>query len=255
MRTGRAQLLRPYPHFTGIAAATNTGYSYYHSLQVQTERRFSRGFTFQAGWTWSKFMEGAAFLNDADLYMEKVISAQDFPHRLSVSGIWELPFGRGRPLGRTMGPWLDALAGGWQVQGAYEGQSGPAPGWGNVIFTGGIKNIPLPVGERRVERWFNVDAGFERDSRRQLASNIRTFPSRFNNVRGDGINNFDLSMFKNFRVTEWLKAQFRLESFNAMNHAQFSTPSMAPVNTAFGAVTAESGHGQRQVTLAVKLIF
>jgi hypothetical protein len=226
---------------------------------MHAEKRMAKGFTFQASWTWSKFMQATRFLNETDPRPEKIISDQDFPHRLVISAIWELPVGRGKPLlGGARGV-LDHIIGGWQVQGWYEGQSGQTlggeNGLGNILFYGNIKDIPLPVGERSVERWFNTDAGFERDTRRRLDSNIRTFPARFNDFRGDGINNLDLSLFKNFRVTERLKAQFRLETYNTLNHVQFDAPNVDPYSSAFGTITAEKGHGQRQLTFAVKLLF
>ena len=62
-------------------------------------------------------------------------------------------------------------------------------------------------------------------------------------------------MFKVFRITEKLKAQFRAEAINALNHVQFDNPNTTPDNTAFGTVTKELGHGQRQMTFAVKLMF
>ncbi len=113
----------------------------------------------------------------------------------------------------------------------------------------------MPKSQRSVERWFNTEAGFERDTARQLVSNIATFPSRFSGVRADGINNFDLSVFKVFRIREGLRAQFRFETFNTLNHVQLGAPNTGVTNTAFGTITGEKGHGQRQLTLAVKVIF
>lgn len=254
-RVSRGQLLRPFPHFTSIQVGLPLGYSYYHSLQVHAERRFSRGFTFQSSWTWSKFMEAISFLNESDPLPEKVISAQDYPHRFVLSGIYELPVGRGKALLGNAGGVANLLIGGWQVQGWYEGQSGDALGFGNAIFRGDLHDIPLPLEERSAERWFNTEAGFEKDTRKQLASNIRTLSSRFTGIRGDGINNFDLSLFKNFRISEKFKAQFRMETFNTLNHIQFGNPNTTPTSTALGTVTAEKGHGQRQVTFSLKLIF
>jgi hypothetical protein len=71
------------------------------------------------------------------------------------------------------------------VQGIFQGQSGPAFGFGNVIFTGNLAGIPLPVSQRTPDRWFNIDAGFERSSSKKLASNVRTMPTRFSGIRGD----------------------------------------------------------------------
>ncbi|MEK7407805.1 MAG: carboxypeptidase-like regulatory domain-containing protein, partial [Acidobacteriota bacterium] len=135
-RTSRGQLLRAYPHFTSIATDFPAGWSYYHSLQLRMEKRLSQGVTFQSSWTWSKFMQATGYLNDTDPYLEKVVSDQDFPHRFTVSAIWEAPFGRGKSLAGNAPRWLDLMVGGWQLQGVYEGQSGPALGFGNSIFNG-----------------------------------------------------------------------------------------------------------------------
>jgi hypothetical protein len=188
--------------------------------------------------------------------MEEAISDQDFTHRLTISGIFELPVGQGKPLLGNAGGVLNGVLGGWSVQGRFEGQSGNALGFGtNIIFYGDLKNVPLPKNQRSVERWFNTDAGFEKDNSKNLAQNIATFPSRFSGIRADGINNWDLSLFKTFRIHEGLKAQFRLETFNTLNHVQLDVPNTTPTNTAFGTITGEKGHGQRQLTLAIKVMF
>ena len=150
---------------------------------------------------------------------------------------------------------LSHIVSGWQLQAVYEGQSGDAVDFGNIIFTGNLHDVPLPVRERTPERWFNTAAGFDRDTRNQLASNIRTFPTRFNNIRADGINNFDASFFKVFRVNDRLRVQFRFETYNTMNHVQFDTPNTNPLSTSFGTVNAEKGHGQRQLSLGIKVLF
>ncbi|MFB3830205.1 MAG: carboxypeptidase regulatory-like domain-containing protein [Bryobacteraceae bacterium] len=252
----RTQLVIPFPHFTGVNASLPIGYSWYHSMQTRLEKRISHGVTFQVGWTWSKLMEALSFRNTSDEFLEEVISDQDFTHRITVSGIFELPVGRGKPLlGQARGV-LNHIVGGWSVQGWFEGQTGDALGFGNnTILYGSLKDIVLPKSQRRVERWFNIDAGFERDTAKQLVQNIATFPSRFSGIRADGINNFDLSMFKNFMIREPLRVQFRFETFNTLNHVQFASPDTTPTSTAFGTITGEKGHGQRQITLAVKVMF
>ncbi len=254
-RIGRSQLLRPYPHFTDITANLPIGISWYHSLQVAAEKRMSDGLTFQTSWTWSKFMERVAYSNQTDPLPEQVISPEDFTHRFVISWIYELPVGRGKRLMTDLGGWQQFLFGGWQLQGWFEGQTGNALGFGNALFTGDIRNIPIPLTERRAERWFNVDAGFNRNTAEQLASNIQTFPSGFSGIRADGINNWDLSLFKNFRIKERATAQLRFESYNALNHVQFAAPNTSPANTAFGSIVDEKGHGQRQITLGFKVVF
>src|SRR5581483_6146733 len=89
-------LLHPYPQFTGLSEMTNDGYSWYHSLQTRVEKRFSHNYTIMGSWTWSKNMSATGFLNAADLRPERVISADDRTHRVTVSGVYDLPFGRGQ---------------------------------------------------------------------------------------------------------------------------------------------------------------
>lgn len=254
-RVGRAQLLRPYPHFGDITVDLPAGYSYFHSLQLSAEKRYSAGLTFQLSWTYSKFMEGVEYLNDTDSNLHKVISPQDYTHRFVLSGIYELPFGRGKKFLGGSNRLLDGAIGGWQFQGWFEGQTGDVLGFGNAIFRGSLADVELPLNQRRAERWFNTDAGFEKNPQNALVNNIRTLPARFNGIRADGINNFDLSMFKNFRITEKVRTQFRFETYNSLNHVQFAAPNTTPTATAFGTIVDEKGHGQRQVTLSLKLIF
>ena len=254
----RSQLLRPFPHFGDITVTESNGYSWYHSLQVGVEKRLTKGLTFQASWTYSKLMEAIGYLNAGDTRLEEVISDQDYPHRFVINGIYQLPFGKGQKWLGGANRWADLAVGGWQFQGWFEGQSGEALGFGNAIVRGNLRDLVLPVGQRTTDAWFNLTAAntvFERDNAKQLASNVRTLPSRFSFIRADGTNNWDLSLFKNFRVTEKYKIQFRAESFNALNHVQFAGPTTGVTNTAFGTITGEKGHGQRQWTFGLKLMF
>ncbi len=244
--TGRtvalSQLLRPYPQFTGISAALSEGFSWYHSLQIRVEKRMTKGFTIQGSYTWSKFMEAIERLNNTDLALHHVVSPQDRPHHVIISGIWELPFAR-------KNRWI----GDWSLQAIYNGQSGPPIGFGNIVFYGDIRDIVQPRSERTVERWFNTGAGFEKDPAKALASNIRTFPLRFTGLRADGYNNWDISVFKNFRIRERLAFQLRGEAQDAFNHAMFAAPNTASANTLFGQVTSIVGTEQRRIAVAGKL--
>jgi len=254
-RVARSQLLRPYPHFTGISFSTNDGFSMYHAMTLSVEKRFSRGLLFHSNWTWSKFMEAISYLNDADLRPAYTISDLDATHRFVLTGIYELPVGRGRALLGKASRFWDLFAGGWQIQGSYEGQSGQPLGFGNAIFNGKLADIVLPRSQRNADRWFNTEAGFERRSAYQLGGNYRQFPLRFSGVRSDGINNLDASFMKKFRISERFTAQFRMEGINALNHVQFANPNTTPTSTAFGTITAEKGHGQRQINFVWKLLW
>jgi hypothetical protein len=241
-----------YMHFTGMTSTDYAGYSWYHSLQVKTERRFATGWTLNAAYTWSKAMQAVSRLNGYLSPLEYVISDQDRAHRIVVSGIWELPLGRGKRWLNTSNL-ADKFLGGWQVQGLYTGQGGPPLGWGNVLFIGDIHTITLPPGERTVERWFNTD-GFDRNSARQLSYNYRTFPSRLSDVRADGTNLWDLSVMKNTRFRERYNVQFRAEFLNAFNHPNFAPPNSSPTSSAFGQVTAQRGF-PRRIQMTTKFLF
>ena len=250
----RSQLLRPYPQFTGVSMDTNQGYSWYHSMQTRFEKRFSSGFMSTLSWTWSKLMEARSYLNPGDLLPEKVISDQDRAHRVALTGIYELPFGKGKRWASRAGGFSSRLLGGWQLSGIYQLQTGPALGFGNALFRGNLADIPIAKGQRTIDRWFNVDAGFERNSATQLASNLRTLSTRFSGIRGDGTNNLDLAFVKNTPLKEGLTLQFRAEGINALNHTQFLTPNTTPLSTAFGQVTQEWS-SPRTIQFALKLIF
>lgn len=250
---GRSQLLKPYPQYSGLTATYSAGYSWYHALEVRAERRFARGFTMGATYTWSKAMEAVSKVNATDPWPTHAISTLDRPQRLVVSGIYELPFGRGRTFFRAAPGWVNQITGGWSVQAIYQAQSGPAIGFGNIIFNGNLADIVLPRSERTIERWFNTDAGFEKDNNKQLGSNIRTFPLRLTGLRQDGFNNWDISVLKDFHVTEKVAFQLRAEAQDALNHAMFNAPNTTPTSTQFGQVTGTVGVGQRVITLNGRL--
>jgi hypothetical protein len=249
----RSQLLKPYPEFNGITSPGQDGYSWYHSMQVRVERRFRNGFTIQGNYTWSKFMEATGYLNPTDARPEYGISDQDRPQRFVASGIYELPFGSGKKFGAAWRAVPRFVVSGWQLSAVYQGQSGAALGFGNVLLYGNVQDIVLPVGERSPSRWFNT-SGFETVNNQQLVNNIRTFPSRLSGLRGPGINLWNSSLMRNFRITERMRFQLRSEWLNATNHSFFSNPNMSPTNKSFGTITATNGY-PRQIYFSGKLIF
>lgn len=252
----RERLLRPYPHFDAVNQSRFDGYSWYHSLQAGVEKRFSKGYTVSFNYTFSKFMQATETRQADDARPTEVISDADRPHRVAVSGIFELPFGKGKPWLRGSHPVASRVVGGWQLSGVYTFQSGAPINWGNIIFNGDINSIALPGDQQDVRRWFNTGAGFERNAALQLASNVRVFPFRFGFVRADQINNFDLSVIKNTAIKERFNAQFRAEFLNAMNHPLFPAPNTNPAVAAFGqAVASNQANYPRRIQLTAKLIF
>jgi hypothetical protein len=269
----RQQLLRPFPHFTGVSGARNDATSDYHGGQLRAEKRFSRGYTMLVAYTWSKFLETASLLNETDTEFERRFSNADIPHRLVVSGIWELPFGRGRKFGGDWHPALNVIAGGWQVQGIWNWQSGrPTLTIGNVYYNGDITRLKTDIKSKNVDGTVFDTSGFyfhdaavqtngvddpnkqRNDPRIQLGSNIRTLPSRWAGFRGQGLNLWDLSVSKNFSFTETIKLQLRGEFLNAFNHPVFNDPNLTPNNANFGRVTSQNNL-PRNVQIGLKLIF
>lgn len=250
----RANLLRPFPQFGDINVEEPIGYSWYHSLQSQIEKRFSQGYTFQLAYTWSKTMEAIQFLNPTDPTPYESIGSFDRTHRLAASGIWELPFGKGKRFGSDLPGVVNAVIGNWRLSGVVTMQSGAPLEFGNRIFTGNLDDIRLPEDQRTAERWFNTEAGFNRVAAQQLANNIRTFPLRFGGVRTDNQQRWDFALAKTFALTERFNAQLRFDVFNAWNQTNFGGPNTDPTSTAFGTITGTAG-GARNWQLAFKLTF
>ena len=139
-----------------------------------------------------------------------------------------------------------------------EPATGPTSFWltaplsfGNIIFSGDVHNIVLSRDQRPVERWFNPDAGFEKNSARQLASNIRTFPVPVDRLAWRRLQ--QLGPFAAQEFLERVKFQLRAEAQDAMNHAMFAAPNTTPTSTLFGQVTNTVAGGQRAITLGGRL--
>lgn len=250
---GRASLLTAYPQFTNVGTTTNQGFSTYHSLAVEVDKRFSKGFTIQGGYTWAKFMEATGYLNAADPLPNYVISDQDIPHRFNITFIYELPFGRGRRFFTSVPKAVNYAIGGWQVQGIHVRQAGAALGFGNMLLYGTLNDIALPGDQRTVERWFNTSV-FERSNSKALVSNVRVAAARFAGIRGPGTVNYDLSVLKNTAITEKVRFEIRGEFLNATNTPIFANPNTDQYNTAFGTITATRGYARR-VQLGLKVIY
>jgi len=230
------QLLLPHPQLTGLTVVgVSDGYADYHSLDVRLEKRFSSGLQFLTSFNWSKMMEATSRLNSSDPSVYRQVSTNDRPYRLVFSASYELPVGKGKALAGQAPSWLNRIIGGWSISEIYTVQAGAALGWGNVIYYGGDLNY----NPRSIDGSFDTSR-FNRISSQQLASNIRLFPNRFSNLRAERIVNLDGGLLKNIAIYERFRAQFRVEAFNALNHTQFSPPSMSPTAADFGKVTAQA---------------
>jgi hypothetical protein len=249
----RSQLLYMYPQYTQVTITdVPAGMQHYHSLQSRIERRFANSWTMQASYTWSKAMEATEFMNPQDPMPYESLAALDRTHRLTGSGIWELPFGHKRKWGATWNRAMDFVAGGWQLGGIYQHQSGAPLGFGNRILFGDLKSIVLPEDQRNVDRWFAPrESLFESDGGKQLASNLRRLSLRFSSVRGPNQDRWDMSMIKNFRITERIVTQFRAETFNALNHPNLYDPGTDPTTAAWGTITNQDTPRSWQLSIKI----
>jgi hypothetical protein len=247
----RGGILQQYPHFSSVTFDDHIGYSWYHSLQTRLEKRFSRGYTLQMAYTWSKAMDAMSFLNSSDPALYETLSDIDRAHRLTGSGIWEMPFGKGRKFGANMHPVAEFFAGGWQLSGVYQRQSGQPLGFGQALYIGDSSKVVLPSDQRNTDRWFNASV-FNRNTRDQLGGNIRTSPLRFSNTRADSQRRWDFSARKDFRVTERFRFIFRADTFNALNEVVLRNPNTDPFNTLFGVITAQEPPRSWQFSLMLQ---
>jgi hypothetical protein len=260
----RQNLLDTYPQYQGVSGLDSWGASNYHAMTARVERRFSQGLSLSLAYTWSKLIDnvlggggnsfadgGNESVQDWDnLRAERAISSNDLPHRLVVSAIYNLPFGKeGHPAYR-------AVIGGWQLTGIMTLQSGNpigvTVGAGGRPFAGSRPHLignPDPGSSRSIDNWFNR-AAFDYPAERTPGTAPRNLPS----YRTDGYQNLDLSLLKNFAFTEKVRMQFRAEAFNFTNTPTFGGPAAGFGNANFGTITGVQGSA-RQVQLGLKLYF
>ncbi len=229
--------------------------SNYHSMQVQVNRRFSRGLQFGAAWTWSKSMDFAS--NDWGSVAQVVpvriwnYGKSDFDrtHIVQINALWDLPKATKLVNNKVLG----VIADNWQLSGIASFVSGgpsglslstttglDIPGGGDGARPLVLSNPILPKSQRSLLGYFNTSV-FAMPALGTYGNAPRDV------VRGPGINNIDMSVFKYFPIREKYRFQLRFEAYNALNHTQFSgmntTAQFNPatrqqVNAALGTLTS-----------------
>jgi len=250
----RSALLSPFPQFTGVSTYDYDGKAWYNAGNARIEHRFAAGFTVQGTYTLSKFIQANSYLNGADAQPVRVISSQDYPHHLVVSGIYELPVGTGRRFLPHLPPGLASFMSGWQLSPIYTYQSGPPIGFGDAIVTCPLSQIPINGvdNNHKVGEWFNTSC-FNRNSAQQLADNLITLSPRFSGIRADAYNSWDMALMKDTTIREKMALEFRTEALNVFNQVTFAPPNTSPTSTSFGQVTAQMNVPRRlQFTLRLK---
>ncbi len=229
--SSRSSLLVPFPEFGAVNTTNNDGKTWYHSGQFSLQKRFSKGYGLQFAYTRSKWTQQTEYLNAADATPTKMISDQDVPNRFSMSAFYELPFGKGQPFLSNANRFVNAIIGGWQIEGTYVYQSGfPVAFANDAFYLGGT--LAVPKSQRTLNHWFTTDAFLSvynsTGSNMTPVNHLRTLPLRFAEVRLDPINNADLGLRKDIRLNERMKVQLRMEFLNAFNHPLLPTPVVSP---------------------------
>lgn len=238
-----ANLLGAFPTYSGGSDNSGVtqnlvpgGSATFHMLAVRVTKRLNMGLQFNVNYEWSRQLETAQLNPGGPLTYQE--TGSDFPQHFVLTGSYDLPFGRNRQFFNGVNRLTDVFIGGWMVNAIYAAESGAPISWGNVIYLG----LPLQSNQKNISRAFNT-AAFDRVSGDQPNQyNYRTFPSFF--MRSDVQNNADLSVAKNFTITESSKLQYRFEAFNAFNRVQFGAPNTGPTSSKFGTISGQANTGR-----------
>jgi hypothetical protein len=255
---GNVQARRPYQDFGTISYNTQNGASSYHSLQVKLQKHVTDGLWFLTSYTFSKSltrqevvaMGGNGFMNTG-------LSSFDVPQNLTVSVGYALPFGRGQRFASNAGRAVDAIIGGWQYQTISNFHSG-------LPFTPTVSKDVANIGASSEHP--NITAGARCDHTSSLLNSFNisayTVPAAYtygdsgtDTCRASELFEVDMSLFKDFKITEGSKLQFRFEDFNVTNSAYFSTPSNTNIDSSAGGQITSTSNNPRQLQFALKLVF
>jgi hypothetical protein len=243
---------------TGITFTNSMGRSNYHALTAKLDKRFSDGVQFLMSYTYghaltdvgSPLSDGPGN-RDVHISEEYAHASFDVRHRWVLSGLWELPFLR------NSSSVAGKILGGWQLNGIATLQTGQymSIGTNQAVCTCPGTTRPDPVsgkdpntGPRTPEEWFDTSAFMA------PAEGTYGLLGNFSNIT-PGISTVDLSVFKDFKINERMKIQFRAESFNLTNTPQFSRPNGTQGNSNFGLITGTQAGTNRQSQLALRFMF
>jgi Carboxypeptidase regulatory-like domain/TonB dependent receptor-like, beta-barrel len=267
-----AQSLRPYPQFANVQILDpNIGQSKYNGVNVGIQKRYSQGLQFQANYTWSKNEDNADGRNElaaypgnnsyTDYYNPQSrwgLSGSDVRHRVIVSTLYDLPFGRGKKFS-TDSRLLDEVVGGWSIGAIAELHTGTALSVLDAVnntssFSDGVRpnligNPVLSSAKQSSGAWFNT-AAFQQNAPYTFGDAPRTFGS------GPGTAQVDASLLKNFPIHESTALQFRAEALNVLNHPNWANPNTLFGSPIFGKVTGlQPGNQSRIIQVALHLTF
>jgi hypothetical protein len=262
---GPIQARRPIPQLSRINSIRFDGKSIYHGLTVKAERRLASNFAYNVSYTLSDSKDDASspgpteaetnFPQDVrnifDETGEWAVSSFNHRHQFIASGVYQLPY-FGADGGVT-----EALLGGWRANTIFVVQSG-APFTVNLSVDranvgAGPAQRPdqpgdpnLPGGERTPESWFDT-AAFALQAPFTFGNAPR------NSVTGPGFANVDFVLAKTWRIAGRSELEFRWETFNLFNRANFNLPNRIFGNPSFGRIS--SAKNPREMQFGVRLSF
>ena len=243
-------LLLPYSQYCGTGGTAPPvgeyndpiGRNWYNGMEVKLTKRTTHGLTFNVAYTWSKNINGDGYQNGypfQDPNEIHYLSGYDRTHVLAVTGVYDLPVGNGRTFLSSGHRALDYAVGGWTLGWTFAAQSGTPVG----LNQGFNYSCPLapPHGTSPGE-WLNPAIATNACSASVphiggTGYTYVTTPSTLSSVRNPTIPNLDLSLEKNFKVTERVSFTLRGEAFNSLNSALMFGPDTTPTDGAASLVT------------------
>jgi hypothetical protein len=252
------------PSFSTINFITSTSQSIYHGGTVQVRRTFHQGFMAQGSYTFGRAMDDADiavgttnYQDASNIQADRAIAGYDATHKVSLVGLWELPF-----LKDGSGPGR-AVLGGWQLAGFAIIQSGtPLNITNSAQYSRGDFNADGNTGDRPNAPASTVkQSGWSTDEYLSGIFRVSDFPTPAggqngtlprNAFRGPGFAQVDLSLSKKFMVTTTVSAEFRLNAFNAFNRVNLGDPDTNLNNNTFGRSTSQLAPRALQIGLRVR---
>lgn len=256
---------------TTINFRQTNGNSIYNAMQMEVRRRGRKGLMFQGNWTWAKGIDDvgstvqASLLDIENLGRDRADSDYVRRHVIKLNTTYDLPFGPGKAILSSAPRWLNHVVGGWRLSGIWQYTTGMrfTP---SFATSGGLSNsrpdvvygvkANLPRSERTPSRWFNPEA-FAQVPAVDPVTGLPRFGNAGRNILiGPGLNVVDASLAKSFPVFhEGHRITFRLEAFNAFNHANYDFPESNISNTNTVATINQIVKPMRQVQFALRYDF
>ena len=250
-----AQLLRGYQQMNGLTQSNvPAGLAKTNSVTVNLNKRFANGFTINGSYTKLDTREATGYWNSFNQEPYWRLSNNGRPDRVAISGIYELPFGKGRKFLQTGVP--NVILGGWQLSSTYQYQEGGMLSWSTTLYYSGNPNNVCSNAPHTLGQWFNT-SGFVTASSAQAAGyQASVFPQFIPGCRQDNTNFLNASILREFKLfKEGRGLQIRLDALNATNHPQFNGPNLSATSTQFGQVTSQTSQINRMIEITAHLRF